>query len=207
MNAKQKEKIPAAANGTVHVMGGRTGDELIAKAICRTCGKGKPLSEMAPDRYAKSGYRSQCRECRKIYDHRRGSDYRLEHREIGWAKSHRSRSRRYGLPLVTELVTSDQVIAQWGNWCYYCEGQFEVVDHRIPVAAGGHHTVQNVVPCCSLCNQKKRWQSDERMIRAFRQAQNGHGAGGRSGSPTTCCLRVTGNRPQAVRSRADNSFH
>lgn len=112
--------------------------------------------------------------------------YRKAHPEIGWAADYRRRARSYGLQLVSDTVSPGQVISIWGDHCFYCPGAFEVVDHRIPVAAGGHHTVLNVVPCCNICNHKKRWQSDERMIRYFRQqGQNGHSASCRGGSPTT----------------------
>jgi len=149
-----------------------TGYESTATAVCSTCSAKKPLTEMARDRSTKTGYRSRCRECRKDYDRRRYE----AHPEIGWAADHRRRARSYGLQLVTEIVTASQVASMWGDHCFYCPGPFEVIDHRIPVAAGGHHTVLNVVPCCRRCNQKKRWHSDERMIRNFRQGQNGHGA-------------------------------
>ena len=129
----------------------------------------------------------QCRECRKDYDRRRYEadkdeilaqqrGYKQAHPEIGWAADHRRRARSYDLQPVTEIVTPSQLIAQWGDRCYYCPGPFEVIDHRIPVAAGGHHTVLNVVPSCRRCNQKKRWSCDEAMIRESRQGQNGHRA-------------------------------
>jgi hypothetical protein len=149
----------------------RTEYEFTATAVCSTCSAKKPLTEMARDRSTKTGYRSQCRECRKDYDRRRYE----AHPEIGWAADHRRRARSYGLQLVTEIVTASQVTSMWGDHCFYCPGPFEVIDHRIPVAAGGHHTVTNVVPCCRRCNQHKRWRSDERMIRDYRQGRDGHG--------------------------------
>jgi HNH endonuclease len=158
----------------------RTGYESTATASCSTRRETRPLPWMAPDRSKKSGYRSQCRECRRTYDRRRYEkqwrsildqqrSYRMDHREFGWAADHRRRAQRYGLDLITELVTADQLIARWGDKCFYCHGGFEVIDHRVPVAAGGHHTVENVVPCCRGCNQTKRWSFDERMIRAYRE--------------------------------------
>jgi 5-methylcytosine-specific restriction endonuclease McrA len=146
---------------------------------------------MAHDRSKKSGYRSQCRECRKTYDRRRYQlhselilaqqrCYRQERPGFAWAVSHRRRAQRYGLQLVTDLVTPEQLIGRWGDRCFYCGGEFEVVDHRIPVAAGGHHTVLNVVTCCRRCNQDKRWRSDERMIRDYRRGRDGHGSRARA---------------------------
>ncbi|KQY02933.1 hypothetical protein ASD37_25635 [Mycobacterium sp. Root135] len=75
--------------------------------------------------------------------------------------------------MITELVTRQQLVERWGDVCFYCGGEFEVVDHRIPVAAGGHHIVHNVVPSCSACNQRKRWSSDEQVIRNYRNLIGG----------------------------------
>ena len=179
--------IRPALDGTDPELVCRTNIESTETLICRICHEAKPLSGMARDQSKKDGYRRQCRECRKDYDRRRYEAsrdailaqqrvYKKAHPEIGWAADHRRRARRYGLQLVTEIVTPDQVIAQWGNGCHYCPGPFEVIDHRIPVAAGGHHTVLNVVPCCRHCNEEKRWLFDEPMIRAFRRGQSGDGA-------------------------------
>jgi hypothetical protein len=172
--------IRPALNGTDPELVCRTNIESTDTVLCSTCHKNKHLCEMARDRSTKTGHRSQCRECRKYYDrsryetHRdailaRHREYRKAHPEAAWAADHRRRARSYGLQLVTEVVTPSQLIAQWGDRCHYCPGPFEVIDHRIPVAAGGHHTVLNVVPCCRRCNQKKRWSCDEQMIREFRQ--------------------------------------
>ena len=43
--------------------------------------------------------------------------------------------------------------------CYYCRDKFPpedlTMDHKIPLARGGHSTKGNVVPCCKACNNKK----------------------------------------------------
>lgn len=98
--------------------------------------------------------------------------YHRTHPERFWAARHRQRARQYGLDLVTHLVTRQQLIAQWGDCCVYCGGDFEVTDHVIPVAAGGHHTIENVVPCCCICNGTKR-TADLKLIRAFRAGSPG----------------------------------
>jgi HNH endonuclease len=193
--------IRPALNGTDPELVWRTNIQSTETLMCDTCHQAKPPSEMAPDQSKKDGYRSQCRDCRKDYDRRRYEAnrdailaqqrvYRKAHPEIGWAADHRRRARSYGLQPVTETVTPDQLIAQWGNGCHYCEGPFEVIDHRIPVAAGGHHTVLNVVPCCRPCNEKKRVHSDLPMIRDFRQGQNGHGE-----LATASCVHVGARQP------------
>jgi 5-methylcytosine-specific restriction endonuclease McrA len=126
---------------------------------------------MAPDRHRSDGCRTVCKECRAGYDRQR----HLVNPGVGWAACHRARARKYGLHLTTDRLTRDDVIAQWGERCVYCQiAPFEVIDHVIAVAAGGSHTLLNVVPCCRQCNRVKRWSIDERLIRAFRQGRNGH---------------------------------
>jgi 5-methylcytosine-specific restriction endonuclease McrA len=167
-----------APNGTDSQSVSQTTTQSTARTICSACGEAKRISEMAPDQSRRSGHRTQCRECRKLYDHRRyWTDSRQglarqrcrrrQNPEYQWAAEHRRRAQRYGLDLVTDLVTLAQLRDRWGDRCVYCDGPFEVIDHRIPIAAGGHHTVDNVVPACGDCNQKKL-VSDWRLILAFR---------------------------------------
>lgn len=97
--------------------------------------------------------------------------YHETHPEVFWAARHRQRAKRYGLELVTHVVTREQLVARWGDRCIRCGGAFEVTDHLTPVAAGGDHVVENVVPSCALCNRAKRWDTDEQLIRAFRETR------------------------------------
>ena len=71
-------------------------------------------------------------------------------------------------------VKNDLTRAQWlsivevfGGRCAYC---LELpaaltLDHVIPLAKGGEHTAENVVPACSPCNSAKGDRSLFRMIR------------------------------------------
>jgi 5-methylcytosine-specific restriction endonuclease McrA len=42
--------------------------------------------------------------------------------------------------------------------CYYCRGKFGnlTIDHIVPIASGGGHTLDNIVFACHACNSKKR---------------------------------------------------
>ncbi|PIP38587.1 MAG: HNH endonuclease [Desulfobacterales bacterium CG23_combo_of_CG06-09_8_20_14_all_51_8] len=54
--------------------------------------------------------------------------------------------------------------------CHYCQGKFPAkeltMDHIVPLSRGGKSTKNNVVPCCKVCNTKKKssllmdWQPD-----------------------------------------------
>lgn len=54
----------------------------------------------------------------------------------------------------------------WGTACPYCNRcmpRYEAtLDHFLPLARGGHHSLENVLPCCLHCNSSKRdmdvWQ-------------------------------------------------
>lgn len=39
--------------------------------------------------------------------------------------------------------------------CAYCNGQYETLDHVLPLSMGGGTHLANCVPCCDRCNQKK----------------------------------------------------
>ena len=57
----------------------------------------------------------------------------------------------------------EDLLLKQDNKCYYCESEldfnikFEVhLDHYIPIAKGGPHSIENVVFSCKTCNLKKR---------------------------------------------------
>ena len=45
--------------------------------------------------------------------------------------------------------------------CYYCHKNFLpdelTMDHLIPLSRGGRSTKGNIVPCCKICNTKKKY--------------------------------------------------
>lgn len=126
------------------------GEDLQTERLCTACGRMKTLSEFAVDRWRPDGRRSRCTVCRRDYDRER--DYIR-------------RSFRYGyLPLIG-TVTTGRLTKLYGDGCFYCNaGPFECIDHRISVRAGGAHTVENVVPCCSGCNTRKWWSTDRNAV-------------------------------------------
>lgn len=140
---------------------------------------------MAPDHRAKDGLRSICREHRRAYDRARYQNkqdairaqqrqYRQENPGRKWFRDYKRRARKYGLAPVGHLLTREAITEYWGDTCFYCpDGTFEQIDHFVAVAAGGHHTIDNVVPCCAACNLWKRWAIDEPAIQLFRAAQAG----------------------------------
>jgi 5-methylcytosine-specific restriction endonuclease McrA len=84
----------------------------------------------------------------------------------GWESSYRVRCRKLGLDPVIVSFTHEDVIEQYGDACLYCGGPFEELDHHICVAAGGPHTLANVRPSCTACNNHKARTTDRYDIRA-----------------------------------------
>jgi 5-methylcytosine-specific restriction protein A len=45
--------------------------------------------------------------------------------------------------------------------CHYCHQQFSAeqltMDHIVPVARGGKSSRGNIVPCCKVCNNNKKY--------------------------------------------------
>ncbi|WP_084248433.1 HNH endonuclease [Williamsia muralis] len=76
---------------------------------------------------------------------------------------YKTRCKAYGLPVVIEHFTREQLIDRYGNECYRCGGPFEQLDHVLCVRAGGPHTLANTRPICARCNQQK-YQAVDRLV-------------------------------------------
>ena len=151
-----KEKIRPAAS-TTNLKVSRTNIKPTSTRICVKCRREKPLTAFAVDRSRPNGRRNMCAECRADYDNE--VDYRR-------------RSRKHGHEPVVVPFTRGEVVRRYGDRCVYCTTRpFETTDHIVCVAAGGHHTLENVVPCCAACNLWKRWAIDEQRIRDFRSSR------------------------------------
>jgi 5-methylcytosine-specific restriction endonuclease McrA len=71
-----------------------------------------------------------------------------------------SSARRARIKLVThEPYSYDDRIsrfAQFNNLCAYCGSNEPLTeDHFVPIAVGGHHSLDNIVPACKSCNVRK----------------------------------------------------
>ena len=87
-----------------------------------------------------------------------------------------NRNRRARIRLSGDRITSTEwadKILEYDGKCAYCDVVLEenppnvfnpngiTQDHVIPVSKGGKHLIDNVVPCCRLCNNRKNNKSGD----------------------------------------------
>lgn len=53
------------------------------------------------------------------------------------------------------LVTTKDLSKLMSKPCFYCGGKAEHLDHVVPIARGGRHSIGNLLPACRQCNQSK----------------------------------------------------
>jgi 5-methylcytosine-specific restriction endonuclease McrA len=147
---------------------------------CRRCFRALDISAFRAVKTSALGtvYReSWCGECKadylKQYRERRKDALRAKRKSKRTADprhftaiDERHRAKRHG---VGATLTEQQRVAvfdAFGGRCAYCgappgEGKYGrlTVDHMVPLARGGDHSIENVVPCCWPCNVSKKRQT------------------------------------------------
>lgn len=123
----------------------------------------------------------QCAECVKVYERARKARRRAEDPEWyaselaklkAWRKANPERNRLskrlYDKRRTAAMVANGQCTFTDKEWkqllkiynyrCFYCgqRGGDKTRDHIVPLAKGGEHTMENIVPCCPSCNSHKR---------------------------------------------------
>lgn len=135
---------------------------------------------------SQAAYRERSKEARRAYN----SSYYEAHRAAcnattsAWAKSHpdemrvvRSRRRaRKHAGTTTRIKRKDlhAHLDRLGRQCVYCHGPYQELDHLVPLARGGPHSIDNLVPSCRSCNRRKQrrlpheWLSPEHWAEVSR---------------------------------------
>lgn len=109
--------------------------------LCTGCQTVKPVANFSIESEGNgtTRMRSRCKDC--VRQRRR-----------------RYRARIHGAAII-EHVDDRVIIARDGSSCYLCHREltaFEItLDHVIPLARGGFHTVDNLRVACRRCNRKK----------------------------------------------------
>jgi 5-methylcytosine-specific restriction endonuclease McrA len=68
---------------------------------------------------------------------------------------HYSHDRRANIKSRQFLITKKQLIRIMSNNCFYCGSKSEHLDHVLPLARGGNHSIGNLVASCAHCNTSK----------------------------------------------------
>lgn len=106
---------------------------------CKSCREFKPISEYYRNRIRYDGLNPRCAPCAVIFT----SMKRRQRRPKYWA------SRE--IPLE----------------CYMCGGDFEEVEHVIPLALGGPDVDSNTLPSCWACNNAKSDTPLEEFVQIY----------------------------------------
>lgn len=79
-----------------------------------------------------------------------------------WVEAYRKRwaQQHTDAPTQVEWFTSSDVISRWGPGCVMCDGPFEHLDHLVPIARRGAHTLANARPMCARHNLAKGASGD-----------------------------------------------
>lgn len=94
----------------------------------------------------------------KVAHVKRNAKWRKENPEQ--FKSHLKKRRALKFGAGEASLTAEQwreILKSFNHRCAYCGERLEKLtqDHVIPLAKGGSHTADNVVPACQSCNSKK----------------------------------------------------
>jgi 5-methylcytosine-specific restriction endonuclease McrA len=74
------------------------------------------------------------------------------------------RAKQAGTPATLTLQEWLETLAIFHGRCAYCHGPYQVLEHYIPIVAGGGTTKENCVPACISCNSKKSGKHPEKDL-------------------------------------------
>jgi 5-methylcytosine-specific restriction endonuclease McrA len=144
---------------------------------CLGCHATLPFSEYHKHPKGAQGLNPKCKTCKRIADKtsRDKKPYKnavnsLRFRELNpdykknWAKEHPDKismanARRRARILDNGIfdISAKEISELYASSCFYC-GSFNNIqlDHVMPIAKGGTHSIGNLVAACSWCNQSKK---------------------------------------------------
>jgi 5-methylcytosine-specific restriction endonuclease McrA len=80
-------------------------------------------------------------------------NYRTANAEAGRLKASRRRAQKVSNGVFIVKQSEAQKLLQ--KPCFYCGQTSQHLDHVIPIAKGGRHSIGNLVPSCQSCNLSK----------------------------------------------------
>lgn len=129
------------------------GPVVVQHRKCRYCGE---VYELTKDNFGhnpQGGFRWKCRRCVR--------EYVRQYNAANWLRAEERTEIRRG----TTFTQSERwhygpriAARDGGFFCFYCKeplgGDYHI-DHKIPIAKGGTHSLDNLVLACMPCNQEK----------------------------------------------------
>lgn len=90
------------------------------------------------------------------------ADWKKRNPESNKAYKQRKRLKGGSFPLAEWKVR----LSEFNGWCPYCgeSGNKLSVDHVVPICKGGTNAIENLIPCCRPCNNKKHTKDLEDWI-------------------------------------------
>lgn len=131
------------------------------RRTCRTCRYSGPRRERALQwaREFRAENPDVIQQRNRAYYEANADQIKANYRDnphLRWSAEYRRRMSRLGLPAdVVEEFTKADVVGRYGPDCFYCGGPFEELDHYVPLARNGPHSLVNVRPSCLACNRAK----------------------------------------------------
>ena len=162
----------------------QTGFRLLPEGMrkCSACKKVKEKTLFYADSSRASGVSSKCKECANEYHKKRREERGLEALEVrrSWTNKNREkireqqrvyaennrdkrklnearrRARKSSLPDALTIDETLNLLREFNHRCAICLGEYEHLDHFIPISSGyGGTVIENIVPMCSRCNISK----------------------------------------------------
>jgi 5-methylcytosine-specific restriction endonuclease McrA len=143
-----------------------TPDPLLTHKRCTRCGEKQPVSQFARNRTAPDGYQYACRGCQRVYDQAR---YWKKSRNLSAVPNpidaHLISMRRRLVHLERRSILHSLGVFDISqkdmrrlarSSCTHCGSNKNIqIDHIIPVARGGRHSIGNLQTLCRSCNTSK----------------------------------------------------
>lgn len=157
----------------------------LPRKACTKCGETKPLEEFYRNSRSADGRHPQCKACRSaaLVEYRKrerdavNARKRAVYASSPEAQREWNRAWRAANPAARRLqhqrrrallseaaegsaFTAADMLREWERQgftgCSYCPGEFESIDHIVPLNRGGAHELANLTPACTRCNSSKR---------------------------------------------------
>lgn len=98
--------------------------------------------------------------------------YKSTHPHVTWASHYRQRCEKFGVTPAIEPFTRAELVDRYGDACIECGDPDWELDHQIPVAAGGSHSLENCRPLCFKHNRAKA-NDDKQLVAEYRSTLKG----------------------------------